>query len=336
MQHSALQGLAPRDVSIARRLDHLRHALGPLVLGLLSDPGVTDIYLNPPEAAEPPDFVWVVRRGEMPEPVGTMSPAQARSLVEAVAGTLETVVNRDRPSVAGELYGDGPRFQGWLPPATISPAWAIRVPSSQLITLEEYVAAGTMTGSQCARIERAITAQENVVVVGGTGTGKTTLLNAFQDAICRLTPWHRLYVIEGTRELRRGILRNVLFVRTTDTYSEQQALRDGLRAFPDRIAVGEVRGAEALDLLMSWNTGHDGGFCSLHARTSRPTPRTALLRLEQMAALSGTLARLQPMISEAVDLIVCLEKTADGVRRVCQMATVSGWDGADYSLTLES
>lgn len=327
--------MTPRNTSIARRLDHLRHALGPLVLDLLSDERVTDLYLNTPEAAEGPDVVWVVRRGEQPAPAGFMERAQARNLIEAVAGTIETVVNRDRPSVAGELYGDGPRFQGWLPPATIAPAWTIRVPSSQLITLAQYVEQGTMTARQCERLETAIRQQENIVVVGGTGTGKTTLLNALMDAIQRLTPQHRLYIIEGTRELRRGILRNALFVRTNDAYSEQQALKDGLRSFPDRIAVGEVRGAEALDLLMSWNTGHDGGFATLHARTSRPTPHTALLRLEQMAALSGTRARLEPMISEAVDLIVCLERTAEGIRRVCQMASVTGWDGAQYTLTME-
>lgn len=305
-------------------IGHLNRALGPRILALLEDPSITDVYLNEPDRPGEDGTLWVVRQGEAPAPVGTMSPGEAMNLVAAVAGTLDTYVNRDAPYVEGELYGDGPRFEGIVPPHVLAPVFAIRVPASRVYPLAHYVAAGIMSETQAARIERAVLDRENIMVVGTTGSGKTTLLNAIGEAVNRLTPSHRMVLIEGTRELRFP-LPNRVRIKTGPALDEQVALRRALRLIPDRIWVGEVRGPETLAMLMAWNTGHEGGACSLHSRIA--TPESALLRLEQMAALA-TDAPMRSVIGQTVGLVVCMSRDDKGRRRVSSIASVLGWDAA--------
>lgn len=319
--------LAARTVADARRSDELRDLLGDLVGGLLAADDVTDITRNEDGT------VRVTRLGEPTRVAGSMSDAQAAALVAVVASTHGTLVNAHRPSVAAELVTDGSRFQGVIPPVVRSAIWAIRRPASRLFPLAEYVAKGAMTEGQADRLRRAVQGRENLVVVGGTGSGKSTLLNAIAHEVAQTAPHERMALIEQIRELRIDLQDHVRF-RLTDTYTEQQALADALRLNIDRIWVGEVRRGEALDMLMCWNTGHDGGACSLHARTSAPTPRTALVRIEQMCGLASAVPQHR-VIGETIDLIVCIQRDPDGRRFVSRMATVHGWDGADYQLTLE-
>ena len=274
---------APFAVGANRRTDHLRHALGTLVSNVLAEQDVTDVYLNPPEQAGRPGEVWVVRHGEDPAVCGTMAADEALRLITAVAGTLDTVVTRDRPFVEGELFGDGPRFEGLIKPAVLGPCWAIRNPASRVYTLAEYEARGDITPRQREILEDAVVRRLNIVAAGGTGSGKTTFLNALAEAVARLTPSHRMLTIEGTRELRIAS-RNKVQLRTSPGFDEHLALRAGLRLYIDRVWVGEVRGAEVIRMLDAWNTGHSGGACSLHSDTA--TPDDALLRIEQMAALA--------------------------------------------------
>ena len=125
-----------------RRTDHLRHALGPLVSGLLAEDDVTDVYLNPPARLGERGEVWVVRNGQAPAVCGHMHADEAMRLVTAVAGTLDAIVSKDRPAVEGELFGDGPRFEGLIPPVVLAPCWAIRRASTRVWTLQDYEARG--------------------------------------------------------------------------------------------------------------------------------------------------------------------------------------------------
>jgi len=321
----------PLPPAFSRRADHLRNALGVLVSGLLAEKDVTDVYLNPPERVGQAGEVWVVRHGGDPAVCGTMTADEALRLITAVAGTLDTVVTRDRPFVEGELFGDGPRFEGLIKPAVLAPCWAIRNPASRVYTLAEYEARGDISARQRAILEDAILRRLNIVAVGGTGSGKTTFLNALAEGVARLTPAHRMLTVEGARELRIAS-RNKVQLRTAPGFDEHLAMRAGLRLNIDRVWVGEVRGAEVVRMLDAWNTGHDGGACSLHSNTA--TPGDALLRIEQMAALA-TPAPQQRLISRLVNLIVCLERDERGRRRVTQIVRVRGWDGTDYTLETE-
>jgi type IV secretion system protein TrbB len=306
-----------------RQVEVVTRLLGETVGGRLLEPDVTDIVLNDDGS------LWVTRLGRDSEPVGTMDEREAESLIAAVARTLNTVVTREHPIVEGELLIDGSRFEGINPPVVTRPIFAIRKKASAVFTLDQYVERGQMTRNQRRVIEKAIRQCRNILICGSTGSGKTTLSNGILDAIAALTPQHRLIGIEDTRELQCKA-RNAVFMRSTDTVSIRQLLRAAMRLFPDRIIVGEVRGAEAFDLLMAWNTGHPGGLCTVHSDITNP--RAALTRIEILVSLATT-APMQRLIAEAVGLIVCVERSADGQRRVTQIVSVDGFDGHDYQLS---
>lgn len=331
----ALQG-QPRDVAAVRRAAMLKRLLGDLIGGLVAQDTLTDVEANSDGT------IWAAFLGKPKARVGTIAAQDAEKLIYAVAKAAREHVGRDRASLSAELEieaVDGAvvlRFQGFLPPIVRSASFIIRKPSTAVFTLDDYVAQGAMTPAQRARLVRAVEGHENVLLSGGTGTGKTTLMNAMLHAAAQLTPGDRIMCSERTRELRCPSP-NVEYLRTSDAYTPQQSLQDILRGNPDRVMFGEVRGAEALDMLMAWNTGHDGGFCTIHAKTSAPTPRAALLRLEQACSLA-TAQPLHRMIAETVDLVVCIQKSATSPagRIVSHIAAVQGWDGADYTLTLEA
>jgi type IV secretion system protein VirB11 len=318
----------PRDAVRARRIDFLRHQLGPDIGQWLFDPTVTDIILNADGK------LWVNRLGEPSFCAGTMEAGRAEALIALIAGTLDTVVTRERPLVQGVLALDGSRFQGLVPPVVAAPAFAIRRKASAVFTLAQYVARGQMRPAQQARIEHAVRARENIVVTGGTGSGKTTLLNGVIKAIADLTPEHRILVCEDTAELQVGVA-NTTVMQTTDTVSMTQLIRTALRLFPDRILVGEVRGPEALDMIDAWNTGHPGGMCSIHSNIAHP--QSALMRLEGLLSRSRDCpANPQRLIGEAVDLVICIERTPDHGRRIAQIVSVQGWNGHAYQLQSET
>lgn len=306
--------------------DHLRAALGALVNGLLADKNVTDVYLNPPEQLGCPGAIWVVRHGEEPVVCGTMTADEAVRLIAAVASTLDVPLAPGCPAVEGELFGDGPRFEGLMKPAVLAPCWAFRKPPSRVYSLAEYERRGEISSQQRVALENAVVRRLNIVVAGSADTGKTTFLNALAECVARLTPAHRLLTIENTRQLRVGSS-NKVQLRTGPGFEECLALRAGLRMKPDRVWFGEVRGAEAIDLLNAWDTGHSGGACSLYSEAA--TPDDILLRIEQMASLA-TSAPQHRLLSRLVNLIVCLERDARGRRRVAKIVRVLGWDGTDY------
>lgn len=322
---------SPRDIVTARRTAMIRGLFGDTLAKILSAPGVTDVVMNSDGK------IWVSAAGSPKRHAASMTGHDAEKLIYAVAKNVGEHVGPDAPSLAAEVEIDGLdlRFQGFLQPVVASACFILRVPTSRVITRGEYLRQGIITQAQLGRLEAAILARENILICGGTGSGKTTFMNALLDGVADLTPHHRVVAIERTRELQCHVA-DAAFLRVSDTYTSQRALQDVLRAFPDRIMVGEVRGAEALEMMMAWNTGHDGGFCTIHAKTSKPSPRAALLRLEQAASLAATTTplRLQPMIGEVVDLVVCIAKNDahPAGRIVSFIGAVNGWNGTDYNI----
>lgn len=301
-----------------RLLRKLRGELGVVVVAALEDPSVVEILLNPDGR------IWAERLGEGMKAIGEMSTPNAASLLGTVAASLDTAVTRDRPIVEGELLLDGSRFEGMLPPVVSGPTFAIRKRASAVIPLAQYVADGEMAAWQAEVIEDAVAARRNILVVGGTGSGKTTLVNGILDEVARRQPGERLAIIEDTAEIQTSAA-NVVAMRTSLEVGMVELLKATMRLRPDRIIVGEVRGAEALTLLKAWNTGHPGGVGTVHASGAAE----ALTRLEHLVGEAGVIAGVRPLIGQAVDLVVAMERTAKG-RRLSELLDVIDFKGGEY------
>jgi len=301
----------------ARLVEKIRRVLGAPICKLLEEPGVIEILLNADGS------LWLERLTKEMECIGTMQPSQAESVICSVAAYHREVVTRENPIFEGELPINGERFEALIPPVVSAPVFTIRLRASKVFTLAEYVEAGIMTEQQKLMIESAVINRQNILVVGGTGTGKTTLTNAIIEAIVRLAPEHRLIIIEDTAEIQCSA-KNANLLHATDAVDMLRLLKATMRLRPDRILVGEVRGPEALALLKAWNTGHPGGAATVHANGAR----AGLIRLEQLIAEAST-SPMQRLIAEAVDLIVSISKTPDG-RRIDEIVSVHGFENGDY------
>lgn len=312
---------AEREV-FEKRLLSLRASMGSTALAALDDPTVLEIMLNPGGK------LWVERFGQPMEHVGQIDTFKGRRILSLVAAALNTVITRAEPVVEGEFPLDGSRFEGMDVPIVAGPAFAIRKKASKVFTLAEYVDAGVFPARLKAFFEEAILRRQNILVVGGTGSGKTTLTNSLIETISRLCPHDRLITMEDTRELVVKSANRVEF-RTTDTVKFQQLLKTTLRLRPDRIIVGEVRDGSAHDLLKSWNTGHDGGLGTLHANSAFET----FQRLRDLVA-ERVVSPMHSLIGQAVDVIVFIAKTDEG-RRVTEVLKVHGYDEAKLQYDTE-
>ena len=305
-----------------RLYEKLRRELGPVVLEALDDPDITEVMLNPDGS------LWVESQRDGMRDVGaSMSGIQAENLIGTVASMLGTVVHAASPIVEGELPLDGNRFEGILPPVSTAPVFVILKRPGVVYTVEDYVTAGIMEPWQADGLRHAIRARQNLVIAGGTASGKTTLANALLQEMAALgDQTERFVILEDTRELRCNA-RNTVQLHTGDVADLTRLTRVTMRLRPDRIIVGEVRGAEALALLKAWNTGHPGGLTTIHANSAR----AALIRLETLIQEAGVPAQPR-LVAEAVDLIVFIARTAEG-RRVRELATVTGCDpGTGYQV----
>lgn len=314
--------VAPLHISAAherdRRLNEkLTRELGPLVCALLADDRVVEVMLNPDGK------LWAERLGEPMREVGEMAASMALSLMATVASTLNTSITRENPILECELPTDGSRFEALIPPIVHAPTFTIRKKALQVFSLADYVASGIMTAAQQEAIGEAVATRQNILVVGGTGTGKTTLTNAIIKSMVEATPEHRIAIIEDTNELQCSA-DNAVTMRAVDHVDMTRLLKATMRLRPDRIIVGEVRDGAALALLKAWNTGHPGGVATLHANTAP----AGLIRLEQLVA-EATHAPMQALISEAINMIVSIVKVPDG-RRVQEVVRVIDHDGRSY------
>jgi type IV secretion system protein VirB11 len=296
----------------------LRSALGPAITGWLEDPGIVEIMLNPDGR------LWIDRlAGGLADTGECLSAADGERIVRLVAHHVGAEVHPASPRVSAELPGTGERFEGLMPPVVASPAFAIRKPAVALFTLRDYAAVGIMTGEEAEILRHAVTQRRNVLVAGGTSTGKTTLVNALLAEVA--TTSDRVVLIEDTRELQCKAP-NLVALRTKDgVASLSELVRSSLRLRPDRIPIGEVRGAEALDLLKAWGTGHPGGIGTIHAGSALG----ALRRLEQLVQ-EAVITVPRALIAETIDLIAVLAGRG-AERRLVELAVVEGLRGdGDY------
>ena len=309
-----------QDDTVKKRLtERLRRDLGPLVEGALNDSKTTDILLNAD------GNLWLKQLGAPSRIIGKMEAWRVTSAMKTLAGLLGKTIGGKEPILDGELPFGNERFAGQLPPVVSAPCFAIRKPAIHVFPLDLYVEQGIMTQAQCDAIKQAVRDHKNILVVGGTGSGKTTLINAIIQAMVDCDPNERVFIIEDTGEIQCSAI-NCVQYHTTLEVSMTDLLKTTLRMLPDRIIVGEVRGAEALDLLDAWNTGHDGGAGTLHANS----PQAALQRLKSLITRNKFAPTdIEPLIAEAVHVVVHIGRTPEG-RRVEGILEIQGYENGSF------
>lgn len=309
-----------RSEASSRGARMLRTALGSSIASWLDDPVVIEVMLNPDGR------LWVDRLGEGVSDTGErLTAADGERIVRLVAHHVGVEVHARSPRVSAELPEGGERFEGLLPPVVTAPAFAIRKPAVAVFTLDDYAEAGIMSRLQAAVLRKAVADRRNILVAGGTGTGKTTLSNALLAEVAKTSD--RVVLIEDTRELQ-CTAPNLVAMRTKDGVATLSDLvRSSLRLRPDRIPIGEVRGAEALDLLKAWGTGHPGGIGTIHAGSALG----ALRRMEQLIQ-EAVVTVPRALLAETIDLVAVLVRDGHG-RRLAELARVEGLDAqGDYRL----
>ncbi len=297
----------------------IRRYLGAEIVAALADDDVTEIYVNAGDPA-----VWLDRRSAgRVRSAATLGEAQVRSFLNAVASAQRVELTRANPQLQAELPDDGlfrqARLQGVVPPLSQAPAFVLRKPATRVWTLDDYVRQGILAPAHRAALGRAVAARDNLLIAGGTRSGKTTLVNAVLGEIAALCPRDRVVVLEDTRELQCAAA-DRLALRTTDEVDLAGLVRLTLRASPDRIVIGEVRDKAALQLLDAWSTGHPGGVATVHATDAAG----ALERLDRLAQRNGVPPQAR-LVADAVDLVAVIVG-GSRPRRVRELVRVLGLD----------
>lgn len=271
-----------------------------------------------------------------------LEPSKVQAFIELVAGQNGKIVNEDIPSISTEIKGYGCRFQGELPPIVRNPQFNIRKKAIKIFTLDDYVANGTMPSYYADYLKKAIKQRKNILVVGGTGTGKTTFLNAILDSIAKISPYHRIITLEDLPELQCPADDYAPMYTKQDTpkdgirYNMTRLLADCMRRSPDRIVLGEVRDGAAYTMLKAWNTGHEGGACTVHANNAEQ----GLTRIKSLAREDhDATSDLEELIGEAIDIVVSIVHVeyADGRkgRKVNDIIEVHGYDNVHKAYILK-
>jgi type IV secretion system protein VirB11 len=302
-----------------RQLQMLKTAMGPDIASALDDPEVVEVLLNPDGS------LWVDRLGAGRSATGIhLLPATAERVIRLVAACIGVEVHARAPIVSAELLERGERFEGVLPPIVRAPTFAIRKRAIGVIRLDRYVSEQILTQSQADFLTYAVKARLNILIAGGTSTGKTTLANALLQEVA--TTKDRVIVLEDTVELQCIAEDHVPLRTRSGVVSMAELVRSTLRLRPDRIVVGEVRGAEALDLIKAWGTGHPGGIATIHAGSALG----ALHRLEQLIQeVVVTVPR--PLIAQTVDVVVFIAGRGCA-RRIEEIVRVTGLNATTYEL----
>lgn len=303
------------DVTSYRMMEKLEKDFGPVFLSALKDPDTVEIILNSDGS------LWQEKLGEPLKQIGTMDHYRADAIMRTLAAFHNTTISVEKPLIECELPLDGSRFAGQIPPIVPAPVFAVRKRASRVFTLDQYIKTDIITPAQEKVLRYAVLDHRNILVVGGAGSGKTTLANALIHEITEEFPHERIVIIEDTCEIQCAA-KNYVQYHTSQEVSMTQLVRTTLRMRPDRILVGEVRGPEALDLLMSWNLGHAGGIATLHANDAD----SALARLSTLISMHPNAPRdLETLIGESVDLIAHIARTKTG-RIVQEIIEVESFD----------
>ncbi|MDO7843547.1 P-type conjugative transfer ATPase TrbB [Sphingomonas immobilis] len=302
----------------------LRSAMGPEITAALADPLVLEVMINPDGALR------LDRLGEGRTDTGVrFDPAQVERIIRLVASHARTEVHASAPIISAELpphgVGAGERFEGVLPPVSLAPCFSIRKPAARVYTLMDYVNDGIMSADLARLLSLAVVERRNILVAGGTSSGKTTLANALLAEMAHLD--ERVILIEDTRELQSPAPDTVALRTRTGSVTMADLVRSTLRLRPDRIIVGEVRGGEALDMLKAWNTGHPGGIATVHANSAA----SAMLRIEQLIQ-EAVVTVPRRLIADAIDMVVFIAGRGSA-RRIETLARVAGLDpDGNYAL----
>lgn len=329
-----------KDIQFDRLLKSIQRDFGPKVMQGFADDSVIEVMLNPDGA------VWFDQFGVGMFDTGARIPAhQAEKLFQTIASMLGQEAGARNQIIEGELPGYGFRFEGLMNPAVAAPIFAIRKKAKKIFTLEEYESKGILSFKNDPKnistrkivdfatsvrgknhreiIHEAVRLRKNILVVGSTGSGKTTLVNAVLDAFNKLTPDDRVVMIEDTLEIQCN-MPNRVELRANIYCTMMQLLKATMRLRPDRICVGEVRGPEVLALLMAWNTGHPGGLATIHADDAVK----GLLRIEQLIAQDPNQKPNPQTIADTIDLVMFIEKDADieAGRKIREVLVVKGYD----------
>jgi pilus assembly protein CpaF len=332
-----VRGLLERETGLARAdRERLLGEISDDILGhgplerLLADDSVTEIMVNGPYD------VWVERGGRLhPTPAHFIDESHLRRIINKMVAQVGRRIDESSPMVDARLP-DGSRVNAVIPPLSLSgPLVTIRKFSKQRLTPSDLVHKGTLTTETVEFVQRCVLAELNILISGGTGSGKTTLLNALSTAI---PDSNRIVTIEDAAELRLNqnhVLRLEARPKNIEGQGEvpiRELVRNSLRMRPDRIIVGEVRGAEALDMLQAMNTGHDGSLSTVHANS----PRDALARVETMVLMAGydlPVKAIRQQVASALDLIIHLERLQDGSRRVTSITEVGRMESEVITLS---
>jgi P-type conjugative transfer ATPase TrbB len=325
----AVLHLAARHEVGRRDLESLRDNLGPHLCSRLDDPLVTDIMLNQDGTLHED------RLGAGMTMIGRMDEHDALAVINLVAATAGEIVNRHNPVFEGTLPIRTARFIAFVPPLVLKPSFSIRLPATRIYTIEDYIAAGIMTQEQAEVIETAIEREWNILVSGGTKSGKTSLINAIMQRLSIIYPRKRACIIEEIVELQ-CLQPNTLALRTGPNVDHQDLLKRLMRARPDVIVFGEVRDKAALQLVKAANTGHGSIISTIHANTPRRAPQ----RMEDLCAEALPGVNLRPQIADALGIIVGITridpvdlKEGEPERRITEIVKVEGIQNGEYAFT---
>ncbi len=311
-----------------RLLQKFRRELGEQLVSALEDDEIIEIDLNSDGR------VWVERLFQAhPEHYCDLAPDRAKALFGTIAHNLGEEVNAKSPRLNGELPFYGSRFSGHLPPIVKNPTFSIRKKATRIFTLDEYEENGAISAPQKNYILEAIREHYNIVVAGATSSGKTTFCNAVVDGVSNEFPHERLLILEDTDEIQcKSLNYNKYRSDPKNGVTMQVLLHDMLRNNPDRITFGEVRaGADALELLKAWNTGHPGGVCTLHADSAFD----ALQRVEEMIG-EVSASPMTALVGRAVDVVVFMSKLKNGARGISEIIEVSGTEKIDGEIVYKT
>lgn len=298
----------------------IEHNCGPIIMGALHDPDVLEIMLNPD------GNIWIEKYGKEQECVGKIDIPQSKLILSLVASALDQTVDAKTPIVEGSFPLDGSRFQGSYPPI-VGPcaSFSLRKKATKIITLPEYLEQGVITPEIIPMLKDAILTRQNIVVVGGTSSGKTTFINGVINYLVELCPYDRVLILEDTQEIQCKAPNNVQFLTSPYAGVGMRKLTTVcMRYAPRRILMGEVRDAAALELLKLWNTGHPGGMATFHADSAID----ALQRLEELVEEAGVGPK-RHLIGRAIDLIVFMRKTRRNTRELSEIVRVKRYVRAD-------
>ncbi|MBR1495494.1 MAG: P-type conjugative transfer ATPase TrbB [Acidaminococcaceae bacterium] len=312
-------------------LQSINVLLGDFIVRLMQRDDITDIWINAD------GLIWYRSHDEGDvQTKEFLSPEKSLAIIRFFAGCDDKIITRDNPEVGLDIPLYDARFQGMIPPIVDKPVFLIRKRAIRIYPLEDYVSNGTLSKSHYDFIRQAIRKRKNILVVGGTGTGKTTFLNAILQSAAEISPNHRFVILQDVKELQCNAV-NTLYMYTkqddgkvTTRFDMTKLLAIAMRCNPDRIVVGEVRNGAAFTMLKSWNTGHPGGACTVHADDAE----RGLTRIKSLAQEDSDAAGdLKELISEAVNVVIVIRhvELSDGrrSRRINEIIEVNGYDAVN-------